>query len=108
MLGRKEKLQSELKRISKILKTKYNPEKIILFGSLAANKISEWSDIDIVIIKKTTQPFFERIKEIILLLKPKVGIDFFVYTPQEFEELKDRAFIKEEVLRKGKILYAAG
>ncbi len=106
MLKRKHKLLIELNRLFRILKKKYNPEKIILFGSLANNKVSEWSDIDLVIIKKTEKTFFERSKEIILLLKPKIGIDFLVYTPEEFKDIKNRMFFKEEVLKKGKVLYA--
>jgi hypothetical protein len=40
------------------------------------------------------------------LLQPRVGIDILVYTPVEFENLcKERAFFREEILGKGKILY---
>lgn len=106
MSDRKHKLERELNRLSGIIKEKYNPEKIILFGSLATRKINDWSDIDLVIIKKTDKTFFERLKELFLLLKPKVGIDFLVYTPAEFKELKNRTFFKDEVLKKGKVLYA--
>lgn len=69
----------------------------------------EWSDLDLVIIKETTQRFLDRTKEVIQLLQPRVGIDILVYTPVEFEKLcQERAFVQEEILGKGKILYEQG
>ena len=50
---RSEILRNELKRIVSIIKKGYNPEKIILFGSLANGKIHQWSDIDMLIVKDT-------------------------------------------------------
>jgi len=105
MNSRKLLLQKELEKDIEILKNKYDPDKIILFGSLGSGKIKEWSDIDLIIIKDTEISFYERIKEILLLLKPTVGMDIFVYTPEEFSEMKERLFIKEEVLQKGRVVY---
>ncbi|MDI3531232.1 MAG: uncharacterized protein PWP60_1081, partial [Candidatus Atribacteria bacterium] len=50
---REKLLHEELSRIVKLLIEKYQPEKIILFGSLAEGRIHEWSDIDLLIIKDT-------------------------------------------------------
>jgi hypothetical protein len=33
-------------------------------------------------------------------LKPKVAIDIFVYTPEEFEEMKGRSFLLNLFLKK--------
>jgi len=46
-------LQKELDRYVDVLKSKYFPEKIIPFGSFTSGDIREWSDIDLVIIKKS-------------------------------------------------------
>jgi predicted nucleotidyltransferase len=43
-------LLDEVTEIVKILKVKYKPEKIILFGSLADGRGDEASDIDLVIL----------------------------------------------------------
>lgn len=83
----------------------FNPEKIILFGSLANGNIHEFSDIDLIVIKDSEKTFYERLKEVILLTMPSVAADIFVYTPQEFESIQDRLFIQEEVLKKGKVIY---
>jgi len=100
------KIQTELSRWIGILKERYNPEKIILFGSFANGKIKEWSDVDLVIIKNIKKPFLERSKEVLLLLQPKVGVDILVYTPNEFKRLSEtKLFFKEEILKKGKVIY---
>jgi len=98
---RKINLQKELNRCISILKEKYHPKKVLLFGSLVNNKINKWSDIDLILIKDTKKPFLERSKEVLLLLKPKVGIDILVYTPDEFRQLSEKRFFKEEIMRKG-------
>ncbi len=99
-------LQRELQRYVRLLREVYNPERILLFGSLASGEVQEWSDIDLVIIKETDQRFLDRTREVMELLRPKVGIDVLVYTPQEFARLlRERAFVRDEIGAKGKVLY---
>jgi len=100
---RKVNLQKELERCINLLRKEYHPEKILLFGSLASGRVSRWSDIDLIIVKDTKKPFLDRSKEVLLLLKPKVGMDIFVYTPEEFRQLSERRFFKEEIIGKGVI-----
>jgi predicted nucleotidyltransferase len=99
-------LQSELSRYVELLRDVYKAEQILLFGSLASGQIQEWSDIDVVIIKKTDRQFLDRTREVIELLRPRVGLDVFVYTPQEFANLvNQRSFAREEIVAKGKVIY---
>jgi predicted nucleotidyltransferase len=104
---RQMKLAKALEQILQILVTDYQPEKIILFGSLANTQVGEWSDLDLVIIKNTSKPFFQRLKEVALLCHPSVGVDFLVYTPDEFAQMlaENNPFILEEIVHKGKVLY---
>ncbi len=62
-LERKTALEAEVKRILPIIISQYQPEKIILFGSLATGDVHEWSDIDLAIIKETELNYFERLFE---------------------------------------------
>lgn len=107
LLDRKNILQSELRRISQVIIQNYFPEKIILFGSLASGNIHEWSDIDLVIIKKTNERFIKRLHDVAFLTHPEVGVNFLVYTPSEFQEMisDDNYFVVDEILKKGRILY---
>lgn len=57
---RKKMLEEELSRIIEVLKKEYNPEMIVLFGSLADGNVHEWSDIDLLVVKKTTKRPIER------------------------------------------------
>ncbi len=104
--ARKSLLDQELSRCLDVLKTKGNPEKVILFGTMAKGGVSEWSDIDLVVVEETSLPFFQRLRQVRKLLRPQVAMDVIVYTPDEFENMrKDRPFIKDEVVDNGKVLY---
>lgn len=99
-------LEKELHHIVDVLKSDYKPEKIILFGSLADGELHERSDIDLLIVKKTTERPIDRILEACRLIKPAIGIDFFVYTPEEFNALtKEKFSFLTGILQKGKVLY---
>lgn len=99
-------LEAELARYVQVLREQYAPQRILLFGSLISGKVEEWSDIDLVIIKETDRTFLDRTREVMQLLKPQVGIDILVYTPDEFAQMShQRAFVREEIVAKGKVLY---
>jgi len=95
-------------RIKKILRSlrKYNPKKVILFGSHAKMSYDRYSDIDLIIIKKTRKRFLNRIKEVLEIIKPDYPIDILVYTPEEFQRMisKRNPFI-EFVIKEGKVIY---
>lgn len=104
---RHRQLAEALDHILQTLITQYRPEKVILFGSMASGHVGEWSDLDLVILKDTRRPFVERSVEVGLLCRARVGVDYLVYTPTEFEQMLSHKnlFILEEVIGKGKVLY---
>lgn len=101
------RVEQEFQRISEILIREYQPEKLILFGSAAQGELHPWSDLDLVVIKKTGKPLLERIEEVLRLVRPKIGLDVLVYTPEEIEELvaERRVFILDEIIYKGAVAY---
>jgi predicted nucleotidyltransferase len=106
---RKQLLEQELARCLQLLTEQNLPERVILFGTLAAGSVHAWSDIDLVIVERTHLPFFQRIKRIRKLLQPKVGMDILVYTPEEFHRLcEERPFFKDVVVARGQVLYEHG
>ena len=106
---RKKLLEEELTRYLSLLTEHGNPEKVILFGTLATGRINEWSDIDLVVVEQTDLSFFERLRRIRKLLQPRVGIDVMVYTPEEFNQLSaERPFFSDEIVAKGKVVYERG
>lgn len=90
-----------------VLTTQYHPEKVILFGSMAEGTVGEWSDIDLVIIKDTSLPFLQRLEEVALLCFAAEGVDYLVYTPDEFAQMiaEKNPFVIKEIVEKGKVLY---
>src|SRR2546428_10662769 len=81
------RLEQELHRMVEILIREYEPEKLILFGSAAQGELHEWSDLDLVVVKRTDKPLLERIEEVLRLGRPKVGLGVLVSTPEEMEDL---------------------
>jgi HEPN domain-containing protein/predicted nucleotidyltransferase len=84
----------------------YGPEKIILFGSTARGDTDEYSDLDLIVIKKTDKRFVERLVEAGSFIPLDLSVDVFVYTPEEFQSMIEEGnpFI-EEALKDGKVLY---
>ena len=103
---REKSLKEELGRIVAVIQDAYDPEKIVLFGSLATEAVHEWSDIDLLIIKRTDKRPIERTMEVANLIRPKIGIDLFIYTPEEYDLLlKERYAFILSVQKTGKTVY---
>ncbi len=85
---------------------RYDPEKVIPFGSRARGEDDPCSDIDLVIIKETEQRFLDRIASVYEVLQPARAIDVLVYTPDELERMRQEGnpFI-EKVLQEGMVVY---
>ena len=65
----------------------YGPvEKILLFGSVARGEQDEASDVDLIIIKRTSERFLQRLLSVPMLPVPA---DVFVYTPEEFAQMQE-------------------
>ena len=57
-----------LDEIVAILKS-YDPERIILFGSRARGEADEYSDYDLMVIKRTDRPFLDRLRDMVPYLR---------------------------------------
>lgn len=97
--------KEEIKRLLDSLRP-YQPKKVVLFGSAAEGRLSKESDLDILVIKDTKQPFWQRQKKIAQLLEADVSVDAFVLTPQEVEKaLKDVQPFIYDIIHQGKVIY---
>lgn len=99
-------VEHRIQRLLEDLKA-YQPEKIILFGSAARGDVDEFSDLDVVLIKRTSAPFVQRCVEAAKCLHRGIGpVDFFVYTPEEFQRMvEENSFFIEQIVRDGQLLY---
>ena|SRR3989338_3919898 len=105
-VAHRRRIEENLHRIVEEIREYYDPEKIIVFGSAATGKAGPDSDIDMVVVRKTNEPFFNRGGKMAEHLNYDVGLDLLVYTPLEFEiAAKEKPFFREEIVKKGRVLY---
>lgn len=97
----------EIQKITAQIIEKYQPDKVILFGSAARNELKEDSDLDLLIIKKET-PLYgaDRIRQLSRMIDRDISVDFLIYRPEEFDKRLQMGdpFIKL-ILKEGKVLY---
>lgn len=102
----RQEYESEARKLAKQIAAKYKPEKIILFGSLANGKITEDSDIDLLVIKNTKKDYWKRAKEIARIIDIDMPNDVLNISTKE---LKERISLKDDfvldIINKGKIIY---
>ncbi len=105
-MGASRNLVEDLDWLIRRIRDGYEPEKIILFGSLARGEDHDWSDIDLIVVKDTVASYGERIKALTPLLRDRlVGADILVYSLEEYESARERggSFL-EEAERDGVLL----
>jgi predicted nucleotidyltransferase len=96
----------QIEKLKQQLLEKYQPEKIVVFGSAAWGS-GEADDVDILIVKEDVPRLgTDRISELYRIINADVAVDYLVYKPAEIEErvkLGD-PFIKK-IMEEGKVLY---
>jgi len=93
--------------VAKQIAEKFQPEKIILFGSYAYGKPRPESDVDLLVVMETSLRERQQRLEISRALSPRpFALDIIIRTPQQLEEriaLGD-VFLRK-VITQGKVLY---
>lgn len=102
---RAEKLAAEAKRITHFL-VERGATLVVAFGSFARGDVGQWSDLDMIAVMESDLPFIKRLLELHRELISTVGLDLLVYTPEEFEQMRERYFVRR-ALAEGKVLHAA-
>ena len=97
-----------IRSLAKHIAKKFNPEEIILFGSHAYGKPTEWSDVDLLVVMDTPKGEIETSLEIVKAF-PDITFSMDILA-------RSRSFIRkrkkigdrfiQEITEKGKILYA--
>jgi predicted nucleotidyltransferase len=82
-------------------------ERIYLFGSAARGEADDLSDLDVVVILRTSLPFFDRLLALARLIPPAAGgVDLLAYTPDEFEAMqRDGNAFAEMIVEEGQLIY---
>ncbi len=97
-------LRQSLQHIVQTLSALEEVERISLFGSYARGHADLFTDLDILVVMETDQGFVERLRTLYALLAVPVDLDLICYTPQEFQSLKERPFLRR-ILQEEVVLY---
>jgi len=102
-------LQADLDWLVERIREGYDPEKILLFGSLARGETHKWSDIDLIVVKDTDASYGERIKALTSVIQDRlIGADILVYSLKEYEQArKKRCFPQRSRTGRGGALRTA-
>src|SRR5438105_8689195 len=96
-----------IRRFARRIAERFQPDKIILFGSYAYGKPHNESDVDLLVIMRTKNAIDQSIR-ISLAFKRLFSFDLIVRTPWQIERgLKDDNWFLREIIEKGKVLYEA-
>ncbi len=95
-----------LQLMAEKIKEKFNPQKIILFGSYASGNPTEDSDIDLLVIMETKERYSLEATRIRLYLDETLGfmypMDIIVRSPNEVEKrISQGDFFLKTILTKG-------
>ncbi|MCD6403199.1 MAG: nucleotidyltransferase domain-containing protein [Candidatus Aenigmarchaeota archaeon] len=101
-MGKKEVKKEIIDFLQKV-KEKFEPEKVILFGSRAKGEYLKHSDYDFIIVSKKFEGmnFLKRMEKVYELWDKDVPMDVLCYTPKEFEKKRKEIGIVREALKKG-------
>lgn len=84
---------------------KRNPEAIILFGSHAWGIPFKDSDVDVLLIEKTTKDFSDRIRDVHRMLTGSIPVDVIVLNPEEAKRVSRNNSFYKQIFNEGKVLY---
>jgi len=103
--------QNTVQKIIEAVIAGYSPEKVFLFGSHASGTTDGDSDVDLLIIKDTEDPFFDRlasVRRVVTGTHQGIPLDILVLTPGELaSRLNEGDQFLAEITEKAQMVYAA-
>ncbi len=94
-----------IRRYARQIAEKFDPDKIILFGSYAYGQPHEWSDVDLLVVMQVYDEVTQSIR-ITLAFQPPFPLDLIVRTPDRLRRgLEDEDWFLREIIAKGKVVY---
>jgi predicted nucleotidyltransferase len=94
-----------IRRYARAIAERFQPDKIILFGSYAYGTPHEDSDVDLLVIKPTWNQLSQAV-QIRRALAAPFPMDLIVRTPKEMKwRLEEGESFLTEVVSRGKVLY---
>jgi uncharacterized protein len=99
---------TEIKAFSQQIVDKFQPERIILFGSYAYGQPNEDSDVDLLVILPFEEMPVQTAIAIRRQIKSPFPLDLMARTPEQIQQRLDMGdFFIQDIISKGHILYEA-
>ncbi len=96
----------QIEEVSSRIAARFQPEKIILFGSYAYGEPTEESDVDLLVIMPFEGHNVRKALEIVTHVDPPFGIDLLVRQSEQIaQRLAWNDWFLHEIMQKGKVLY---
>src|SRR5260370_22040515 len=97
-----------IRRYARLIADRFQPEKIVLFGSYAYGRPHPESDVDLLVVMPAADETNQAIR-ITLAFERPFPLDLIVRTPQNLRRrLADGNWFLREVMEKGTVLYEKG
>ena len=101
---RKNLLEKELSKFSTESK-QLGAKSLGVFGDYPLGKISPDTSLDLLIIQETEEEFHNRDEFWITHLRPSVHTRFFVYTPNEYNELQTNSLTITSIINSLEVIF---
>ena len=96
-----------IRRFARHVAERFDPDKIILFGSYAYGAPHADSDVDVLVVMPTRNQLDQAVR-ISLAVNPPFALDIVVRTPKNLRwRLEEGDSFLREIVSKGKVLYEA-
>lgn len=96
-----------IRKFARIIIEKFDPDRIVLFGSYAYGNPQPWSDVDLLVVMETPEgewPLVEAIRQ--SLPRHSFGLDVLVRSQAEIERrIAIDDWFLEEIMAKGIVLH---
>lgn len=106
-LARRKRLPKRaIRQVVQAIAKRFNPEKIILFGSYAYGDPKPWSDVDLLLVMETE--LTERAQRLLIsrAINAPFRIEVLVRTPANLKKrLNSRDYFLQEIVSKGQVVY---
>jgi predicted nucleotidyltransferase len=100
--------QAAIRRFAQQVAERFQPEKIILFGSYAYGTPHADSDVDILVVMPCRNELDQAVK-ICLAIDRRFALDLIVRTPKDLKaRLEDGDLFHTHIVTNGKVLYEKG
>jgi predicted nucleotidyltransferase len=98
----------DIRAVSSRIAQRFQPQKIVLFGSHARGLASEDSDVDLLVVMPYRGSGARMAAKILNQVRPDIPVELLVRTPQQLRRrIAQNDFFLREILDEGKVLYAA-